>query len=73
MRPPNVMSALTEVADWLDEADRLIDRLAEARGIVRRNSGDDVQRDLRMLAIWFADHPESAADAWATVQKLTDR
>lgn len=70
-RPTSVVVALHALADWLDEADRLIDRLAAARGIERRNSGDETQQDLRALADWFGGHPALAAEAWAHVTDET--
>lgn len=62
-QPDTVQDALRSLADWLDEADRLIDRLAASRGIERHNSGDEVQQDMRRLALWFDDHPEASASA----------
>lgn len=57
-------AALRSLADWLDEADRLIDRLAAARGIPRDNAGDDVQQAMRHLADWFTARPDTAREAW---------
>jgi hypothetical protein len=66
--PDSVQDGLRLVADWMDEADRLIDRAFAAQGRVRGNRGDQVQQDVRRLAEWFAVHPEAAADAWAAVK-----
>lgn len=66
-RPGTAHEAMRGLADCLDEADRLIDDLAEAKMLPRSNSGDGVQRDLRALAEWFKAHPAEAEDAWAFV------
>jgi hypothetical protein len=66
-RPATVQAGLRQLAEWLDEADRLIDQLAKMRMLRRPNSGDAVQRDMRRLADWFEAHPIEAVDAWAYV------
>lgn len=63
--PATAQEGLRDLADWLDEADRLVDALAKSRGMERRNSGDEMQQALRGLAAWFEVHPDEAADAWA--------
>lgn len=67
--PDTINDGLRQVADWMDEADRFIDRVFDAHGQDRANSGDQVQQDLRRLADWFAAHPESAEAAWAYVKE----
>lgn len=71
-RPKTVSKALWELADWLDEADRLIDRLAAAKGIERHNSGDDIQTDMRRLSRWFHEQPECDAHAMAYLKHFDD-
>jgi hypothetical protein len=66
-RPGTAHEAMRGLADWLDEADRLIDTLAKAKMLPRANSGDGVQRDLRALADWFEAHPATDAEAWKHV------
>lgn len=44
--PETAQDGLRALADWLDEADRLIDKLAAARMLPRPNSGDEVQQDM---------------------------
>lgn len=63
--PLTAQDGLRQLADWLDEADRLIDALADARGMERRNSGDEMQQALRGLATWFQANPDAAREAWA--------
>jgi len=71
-RPETISKALWELADWLDEADRLIDALTEAQGVERRNSGNDVQKDMRRLSRWFHEQPECDAHASAYLQHFDE-
>ena len=70
--PDTVHDGLRLVADWMDEADRLISRAFQAAGQQRRNEGDQVQQDMRRLADWFAAHLEAAQSAWAYVKREHD-
>jgi hypothetical protein len=65
--PDTVDHALVLIADWMDEADHVIDRFFAMQGAVRSNQGDAVQRDLRRLSEWFAANPEQASLAWEFV------
>lgn len=65
--PDTVSDGLRLIADWMDQADQLIDRTFAAHGKMRANQGDQVQQDVRRLADWFAAHPEVAEQAWSYV------
>lgn len=70
-RPTDVVEALRGVADWLDTADKFVDEAFRIRGKVRPNAGDEVQRDMRHLAEWFAARPEESASAARYMREAT--
>jgi len=70
--PDTVHDGLRLVADWMDEADRFINQAFASRGVQRRNTGDQVQQDMRRLADWFAAHHDAAVSAWAYVKREFD-
>lgn len=69
LRPATVTDALRTVVDWLDHIDRLAANVAAAKGVPNPIEGQEVQRDMRVLADWFAAHPEAADAAWQHVRQ----
>lgn len=70
-RPDGIVDALRQIADWMDEADRLINIVFATHDRQRTNVGDQVQQDLRALAVWFHAHPDAAEAAWDHIAAVT--
>lgn len=66
-RPVSTADEMIQLADWLDEADVIIDGAFHDAGIERTNKGDDVQRDLRKWAAWMMEHPDIDNELWRLV------
>lgn len=62
-RPPDVVTAIGMMADYLDAVDRLISQMSASRGRPV-TLASDVQRDLRRMANWYREHPGQAKEIW---------
>jgi hypothetical protein len=70
-RPSTTATLLLEVAEWLDLADEAFDVLRRQQGKESPLRGAGrvlVQDDVRALARWFAQVPETDRSAWRFVE-----
>ncbi len=58
MRPSTTAAVLDTVADWMDVADQTFATVYAMQGR-RYEGGKSVQGDLRMLAAWLREHPDT--------------